>query len=175
MKFIFKTIIFIAVFFVSCLIFLPKENLYNLLEKELYNYNIVVSEEIRNEELFSLKIDSAEVYFDGINAAFIKDIDITTFLIFSKINIEKTTVSKSLKNFLPSKVKSLELTHSIIDFSNIKINSSGEFGEFKGKYSIFDKKVLGELIPSQSMKSKYRNILNQFKLEDGKYYYEYKL
>ena len=175
MKFIFKTIILIAVFFISILIFLPKENLYNLFEKELYKHNIIVSGEIRNEKLFSLNINSSEVYYDGINTAFIDDIDISTFIVFSKINIKKIRVSKSFKNFLPSKIDNLEISHSIIDFNSIKIDSSGEFGEFKGSYSIFDKKFLGELIPSKIMKLKYRNILNQFRLKDGKYYYEYKL
>ncbi|WP_072682460.1 hypothetical protein [Arcobacter sp. LA11] len=175
MKFIFKTILLISVFFISLLIFLPKESLYNLLEKELYKHNIIISEEVRNEELFSLNINSSEVYYDGINTALIQNANISTYLIFSKVNIEKIRVSNSLKNFLPSKIERLELSHSIINFNSIKINSIGDFGEFKGSYSLFDKKVLGELIPSTLMKTKYRNILNQFKLKDGKYYYEYKL
>ena len=77
-------------------------------------------------------------------------------------------------SFNDEKIEKLELSHSLLSFNSIKIDSSGEFGEFKGSYSIFDKKFLGELIPSKIMKSKYRNVLNQFKLKDGKYYYEYK-
>ncbi|PLY08330.1 MAG: hypothetical protein C0625_01725 [Arcobacter sp.] len=175
MKFIIKTILLISIFFVSLLIFLPKENLYNLFEKELFKHNIVISEETRNEKLFSLNINSSEVYYEGINTAFIEDIDIKTFLIFSEVNVKKISVSQSFKNFLPSKIEKLKISHSLIDFASIKIDSSGDFGEFKGTYSIFDKNISGELVPSKIMKSKYSNILNQFKVKEGKYYYEYKL
>jgi len=54
MKFIFKTIALILIFFISLMIFLPKIELFNLVEKELEKRNIVISNEIKKKNYLEL-------------------------------------------------------------------------------------------------------------------------
>jgi hypothetical protein len=98
---------------------------------------------------------------------------IKTFLLSSQIDIKDLKVSDSFKNMLPSKINSIKISHSILSFDKVAISSSGEFGEFNGKYLIFENKIIGELIPSKIMKSRYKSILREFKLKEGKYTYEF--
>ncbi len=174
MKFLLKSIFIVLLFLTTFLIFLPKEGLYNLLETKLLEQNIIVSNEIREEKPFGLNINGSEIYYNGINTAFIKDIDFTTYFFYTDIEIDILRVSKDFRNIIPSKIKAINLKHSILSFNKIDIKVNGEFGKFEGKVLIFDRKIIGELEPSEIMKSKYRNILNQFKLVEGKYKYEFK-
>ncbi len=174
MKFIFKSILIVIVFLISLLIFLPKENLYNLAEKELQRQNIIISNELRKEKSFGLDINGAEVYYDGIYTAFVKEINLTSFLFYTSINLDSIRISKDFENMLPSKIKNIKLIHSLSTFNKVLIRANGEFGEFKGEVLLFERKIIGELKPSNIMKTKYRNLLRQFRLEEGKYRYEFK-
>ncbi len=173
MKFIFKIILYIVIFFTAVLIFLPKEGFYNLLEKELAKQNIIISNEIRDEKLFSLEIKNMNIFYDGINGATVKSIKIKTFLLSSKIDIKDLKISDSFKNILPTKINNIKISHSVLSFDKVDIVSSGDFGEFIGKYLIFENKIIGELIPSNIMKSRYKSILRELKIKDGKYTYEF--
>ena len=172
MKFLFKTIISILLFFYFLLLFFPKEGFYNLVEKELSKNKIFVSNEIRKEKLFGLKVDDMYIYFDGLDSANISSMDFTTFLFLTTLEIKDVRVSKSFEDILPSKVETLTLKHTVISFDTIDIKANGDFGEFSGQIRLLDKKIIGFLEPSSLMQSKYRKILQKFKLKDGKYEYE---
>lgn len=174
MKFILKTLVYFLFFIFSLLIFLPKEQFYYFLEKQLSTKSIIVSNEIVDEKLFGINIKDAQLYYDGINFALVNNIDMTTFLFYNSVNFDSLRVSKSFSNFLPSNIDNLKLKYSILDFSSIKILSKGDFGEFEGKISIFDNKIIGELKPSNIMKTKYSNLLRRFKKVNGKYIYEFR-
>ena len=56
MKRILKIILYIFTFIFALFLFLPKEYLYNLLEKQLEKNSIIISNEKRDEKLFGLDI-----------------------------------------------------------------------------------------------------------------------
>lgn len=174
MKFLFKAVFLLVLFLISLLAFFPKVELYNLLEKELSKQNIIISNEIRETKLLGLKIKGADVYYDGIDFAFIKEIDFLTYLFYTNINISNIRVSKDFKNMIPSKIESITIKHNILSFNKATIHSLGDFGEFNADILLFERKIIGELKPSNNMKSKYRSLLREFKLVEGKYKYEFK-
>ena len=174
MKLLLKLFLYLAVFFIAILVFLPKEKLYNLAEEKLALQNIIISNEQRIKKAFSLDLKNMEVYYDGIDAALVNNLNITSYLCLSKIKIKDIRISNSFKNIFPNKIENLELKHSVLDFNKVNIFSKGDYGEIEGKFLIFENKIIAELKPSNIMKSKYRNILKQFKLKEGRYYYEYK-
>ncbi len=175
MKFLFKSLILFLLFIVSLILFFPKNQIFYLLEEKLQTKDIIVSDEIRNSKFFSFEIKGANIYFQNLLTANIKDINITSFILFSKIEAKQILISKSFEQFLPNKIDEISLTYSISDFKNILINAKGEFGTFSGNIDVVSNVLKGELEASSLMKSKYRNLLTQFKLENGKYKYEQKL
>lgn len=174
MKFIFKLLILLIVFLIAFIIFFPKELAYNYLEKELEKNRVIVSNEIRKEDSFNLKIKNADVYYDGIKAARIKKISLTTFLFYNKVKIEDVAVLEALKRMVPTPINEATIEYSILDFKNINIDASGSFGELEGKVDIFEKKITLYLKASSKMKSSYSNILSSMKKVEGRYVYEYR-
>jgi len=174
MKFLVKVVLLVALFFTSFLYFLPKKNIYFQLEKELYKKHVVILDETFKEKPFGLLIKNMEVFYDGLNAGIASNLDFTSCLFFTKIDINKVRVSKSFEHILPLKIDEIIVEHKVFSFSKVNIVARGDFGEIKGFYDIFEKKIVGELKPSSLVKSKYKMILRTFKLKNGKYEYEFK-
>ena len=70
MKRILKIILYIFTFIFALFLFLPKEYLYNLLEKQLEKNSIIISNEKRDEKLFGLDILNGDIYYENINNIF---------------------------------------------------------------------------------------------------------
>ncbi len=174
MKKILKLLLYIIVFFLFFIIFLPKESLYNLLEKQLEKNQIIVSNEIINEKLFSISLLDGNIFYQGINLAKIDDITFRTYLFQTKIDVENINFLDSLSSFAPSPINKVTLEHSILDFDKINIKSSGTFGELNGYIDIFKKEIRIELNASNVMKNSYNNLLLNMKFADERYIYEYK-
>ena len=164
MKFILKIFTLIIVFIICLLAFLPKEQFYFKAEEQLVKKNIILSSETIKEELFVLKINDAELYYDGIFTAYLSKSQIKTYLFYSNIELENIRLSKSFENFVPSKIDRLNLQHSVLEFDKIKIKGTGDFGVFEGDILLLEKKLVGELKPSKIMKSKYKKLLKEFKI-----------
>lgn len=174
MKFLLKILAVVILFFISFIVFLPKQGMYNLIEEKLFEKNVIISGELVKEKSFGLKLTGAEIYYDGINTAFLKKLNLRSYLFYSKLEVYDLRISKSFENMLPSKILNIDARHSVLKPNVMKISANGDFGSFKGELKIFEKVLVGELKPSDIMKSRYRNILREFKLVEGKYLYEYK-
>jgi hypothetical protein len=172
MKFILKSTLLIFVFLFSIIVFLPKEGIYNFLEQKLSEKNILISNEVREENLVSLDLTNMILFYDEINSAIIQSTKIKIFLFLNEIKLKNIRVSSTFKKFVPEKIDNIILKYSILDIKSININAEGDFGLFHGKYNLFENRLEGELKPSSMMKTKYRNILNNFKFNEGKYTYE---
>lgn len=174
MKFILRSIIIIFLFIYSFLAFLPKEGFYNFLEQELIERGVIVSGETLKEKTFGIKVTGAEIYYEGLNTALFKSLDLDTYLFYTSAKLKDLRVSKDLANMLPSKILNVNVEHSVLNIIAANISANGDFGSFEGKIHLLDRKITGELKPSNIMKSKYRNLLREFKLVEGKYLYEYR-
>ncbi len=171
---ILKLILSIFIFFCFILVFLPKESIYNLLEKELYTKEIIISKEIRNEGSLSFSISKYELYVKDIKIANINKSSFFSLFFYTQININEIKLLNSLKNMFPSSIESIEISHWIFQYDKLNIKSNGEFGELTANIDILNKKINIKLNASKIMKQRYFDILNQMKLKDGRYLYEYK-
>lgn len=174
MKTIFKFFIYLFIFMFALFLFLPKEPLYNLAEKELQKKQIIISDEIRDETIFNLDIKNADVYFEGINIANVTKTSFTSFLFYTKIKIKDIRLLDSFKTMVPTPISEVLLEHSVLDYDKIIINANGSFGVVVGFIDIFKGTMHLELDATPKMKSSYSKFLRNMRLKDGKYIYEYK-
>jgi hypothetical protein len=174
MKKIFKLCIYFSFFILFLLIFLPKEFIYNSLEKELLKQSIIISDEKRDENLLSLRVSDAKVYYQGIEAANIDNLSFFSLLLYSKVEVNDIKLLQSLSSFFPPYIKSIIITHSILDYKYINVSSSGAFGLLRGKIDLLNRVLILKLEASSKMKKQYRKVLSQMKLIEGKYVYEYR-
>ena len=155
-------------------LFLPKESIYYFAEKKLLENKVILSNETTKEKLFGLDVLNTQVYYENINIASVKNIEIETFLFYTKIKVNNIELTKSFENILPNSINHIEIKHSILEFDKIYINANGSFGELIGFIDILNRNITLELIASNNMKNSYSKLLKSMKLKDGKYYYEYK-
>lgn len=174
MKKIFKFLIYIFTFFLFFMIFLPKISLYNLVEKELQKKQVIISDEKIVENFFSLDILDSKVFFEGINIAKIDKLKLESLFLYTKIEFSNIVLIDSFTQFAPSPIENLIIKHTILNPNNILVNAKGNFGELSGTMNILNKELKIELNASNLMKSSYSKLLKFFKLENGRYIYEYR-
>lgn len=174
MKRIFKFFIYLFIFIFALLMLLPKESLYNLLEKELNKYDVIISDEKRFEDTFSFKITDGNLYVKGINLANIKKAKVTSYLFFTDIELKNIKLLDSLQNMVPSPVTSANITYSILNFDKLDIKANGSFGKVDGFVDLRNRKIIVNLDPTSKMKNSYTKILNMMSFKNGRYIYEYK-
>ncbi|AXH12180.1 hypothetical protein [Halarcobacter bivalviorum] len=169
MNFLVKLFLIFVLFIFSLIVFLPKEQLFYQFEKLLLKKEIIVSNELSKDKFFYLVIENPDVFYKKILSTNIEKVQFYSYLLFTKVNIENIFVSKSFRDYLPKSIENLTLSHSILDFKNININSSGKFGRLSGSYNIFNKKIKLELKPSNSVDLSF---LRRFKEKEGRYIFE---
>ncbi|MCD6212354.1 MAG: hypothetical protein J7J02_05145, partial [Sulfurovum sp.] len=86
------------VFWFALLLFMPKQELYFTLEKELAKQDIEINEESIEEGVFSLTLIKPVIYVKGIKIATIEKINIFTLIFTSNINIRSLSLDDSLKS-----------------------------------------------------------------------------
>lgn len=167
-------LIYFLLLIVSIIIFLPKESLYFLLEKEMKKYEIIISGEKVSDKPFTLSISDGDLFYKQIESANFKNVSISSFIIYNKISVEDIKISSTFADILPTEIEKIQIIYSIFDPLNIKADSSGDFGVAYATASILDRKVTLHLEPSKILTSRYAKLLNMMKKDEtGGYIYEY--
>ncbi|QSZ40704.1 hypothetical protein GJV85_00740 [Sulfurimonas aquatica] len=167
-----KFFAYMIFFIMALIVFTPKSNAYFFLEKNLKQFEVIVSQERVEDKLFSLNIKDMHVSVKGIDSALIKEADITLLLAYNSIAFSDIKLSSLVDSFAPSKIDSVKITHTVLNPLYIICEGVGEFGEATATLSILDRSVDVVLTPSKMMLSKYQKSLRQFKKdENGEYRY----
>ncbi len=171
-----KGFLFFLALLLLIIIFLPKKNLYYMLESQLLQENkIILSDETLKDQYLYLDVSNATLYYEGIEAGLVGNIKFVPLIFANIINVDNASFSSEISNIIPKKVQNLRIYHTIIDPLNINITAKGDFGEIFGFISLATQELFLELIPSESMYTKYRGILLKFKKVDNKYVLSTKL
>ncbi len=121
-----KFLTIILSFFIGLIIFMPKENLFFTLQKELKKENIFINTKA-SSNLIDLKLDNSKIFVNKINIANIESIKITPLLFFNKIDLKNIKIDFNHLN-----VDNLNLTYSILTPFNVDIKGSSNFATIKG-------------------------------------------
>ena len=132
--------IFIAllVFWLALLLFMPKEELYFALEKNLETQGIRINEKSIETGIFSLNLIDSDIYVKGIKVAHVEKVNIFTLIFTTNINIKALTIDASLKAFAPEKIDQANITHTIFSPMKANILASGSFGNMEGVADLKD-------------------------------------
>jgi hypothetical protein len=134
-------LIIILVLWLSIIIFTPKRAIYYKIEQELSKKGVKINEKNIIDGLFSLKIEGLDIYFKGIKIAYVKEINIFTTIISSKIDITNIKVDDSFKAMLPQDISYVKINHNVSSPFIIPIDINGSFGTIEGKTDIKKRKV----------------------------------
>jgi len=136
MQMVKKTVIALVLLWFALLLFMPKIQLYYLLEHNLAKREIKLNESRISESPFGLRVTGMQVYFKGIPIAKIEKTEAVTLLFYNRISTAQITLDALLKEKFPASIEKLVFQYSLIDPLHIHISGSGSFGTLEGNYDL---------------------------------------
>ena len=133
-------IIFIVSWF-ALLLFMPKQELYFTLEKELLKQDIEINEQSIEEGIFSLNLINPVIYVKGIKIATIEKINIFTLIFQTNINLKSLILDDSLKSFAPQKIDVANMSYSLFSPFKVIIEGKGSFGVIDGHVNLDERNL----------------------------------
>ncbi|MDR0665903.1 MAG: hypothetical protein LBF71_00675 [Campylobacteraceae bacterium] len=168
LKYVLYTILFLYV----AVIFLPKENFYFFAEHKLNERKIILSNETLSDFMGVFTAQEAHVSYYGDDIAQIDTIRIVPFILYNEAALESLHVSKKFQSFIPSEIDAVKIKFTPLYPTKLWLSADGDFGEIRGSYNMYDKKLRLILNPQEYFKQKYPTIYREFKDMDGELIYE---
>ena len=172
MKKLFKIVGVIIFTIFTFIALLPKVDLYYKLEHILKEEKIVISNEMPVDKILFFNLKDAKVYYNDISICKFLDSNFYAFILYNNLTVKNIVLDKSMKIFLPEKIERVNLTYSIYNPLEVKLSSTGDFGEAEGFFNLKTRKLHIVLTPSANMKKNHANTLSMMKSKNGKYIYD---
>jgi len=164
--------LYTAVFLLALIYFVPKNSIYYFAEHELKKYDVVISNERLEDNLFTLKIKNMDIDVQGIETLSIDKSTIMLLVFYNSMTFNNIKLSSAMQAFLPVKIQKVSVVYTILDPFHVKAVAQGDFGKAESFVSLKEKRVKVVLHPSRSMLEHYRNSLRMFKkAKNGEYIY----
>lgn len=141
----------------TLIFFMPKEEIYFSLEKELVKHDIALNEESRTEGIFSLRLKNVTVYVKGIPLATVEELDFFTLFFYSSISFERLMIDESLKSMTPTEIEKLLISHAFWMPLSLSIEAEGSSVESTGKVNLKNRTLhmdINDSKPLEMFKSK---------------------
>ncbi len=129
------------IFWFALLVFMPKQELYFTLEKELAKQDIEINEQSIQEGIFSLNLIKPVIYVKGIKIATIEKINIFTLIFHTNINMKLLSLDDSLKSFAPQKIDVADISYSLFTPFKVNIEAEGSFGVISGRADLNERNL----------------------------------
>jgi len=127
----------------AIVLFMPKKELYYLLEQRLAQKHIMITDESLREGPFSLTILHPVVRFNGAPVAHAERITLWSLLLYSKADIKAVAVAEGL----PTEVNASRMTaiHSILSPLRMRIEGQSSLGSVEGALDLQGRRLHLEL------------------------------
>lgn len=159
-------------FLAMVLFFLPKVQLYYLLEHEIKPSKVLINQESVRDTGFSLELRDAQILYEGIESANVASIDLSFFLFYNRILAKDITLSSAAKSFVPLEIETIKLEHLFYNPLLVKAEAQGAFGEAYVRINLLERSLELRLLPSERMKKEFMHTLRQLKKDqNGEYIY----
>jgi len=168
MQMVKKTAISLLLIWFVLILFMPKEEIYFSLEKELVKNDIELNEESRSEGIFSLSLNNVTVYVKGIPLLTVEKIDFFTLLFYTSIHFETLMIDESLKTMTPTKIEDLHLSQNMLAPLTLRVNAEGPFGGASGNVDLDKRKLRMDLNDSKALGM----LKSKLKEDEKGWYYE---
>ena len=168
MQMVKKILLPLVVGYIAFLIFMPKTELYYMLEKELSENEITLNEKSIEEGWFSLNVKGITLYAKGVQVATIEELNYFTLFFYNSMELRMVEVDDLLKSKVPGKTTELVLTHHLFAPLTVAIDANGTFGVIEGEVQLSDNTVRLDFIEEKEIDM----ILPLLKKDEKGRYYE---
>lgn len=115
-------------------LFMPKRELYYLLEKKLYEKNIVISGEKLDEEFLGLTVEHPIFYLNGAAVASARKISLWSILFYTKVDFHDLKIAEGLPMALDIGV--LDTSHSVLSPLQATFSGESSLGKIDGEVQL---------------------------------------
>ncbi len=141
-------------FYISFILFLPKEALWYQAERFMKKAEIVMDQEELHDRYIDLALRDGTLYIQGFEVARIGQITISPWLIANRVKMERLFIGNDLKMLKGMSVTSVSLSHSLLTATHVTIAAQGNFGTLEGDLDLFEGQIELLIKPSPLLKSK---------------------
>lgn len=160
------TVLFVTWF--ALLLFMPKQEIYYALEKELAKQEIKINEKSIEEGVFSLALNQASVYVKGVKIATIEKLSLFTLFFYTKIELDLLLLDDALKTMAPQQTSKAVFSHAIFSPFDSSVYAEGSFGVVEGKVDLKERKLHLDFTETKEIEM----IKPQLKQDEKGWYYE---
>lgn len=168
MQMVKKILLPLLVGYLAFMIFMPKTELYYMLEKELAKSEITLNEKSIDEGWFSLNVKDITLYAKGVQVATIEELNYFTLFFYNTAELLMLEVDDLLKSKVPAKTTELVLTQHLFSPLTVAIDANGTFGVIEGELQLGDNVVRLNFVEEKEISM----ILPLLKKDEKGRYYE---
>jgi len=122
--------LFLVLFSVALILFMPGREIYYYIEKRIFENGIIVDSEEVSEKLAGVVLEHPAVLIDGAEVMDAERVSITMLLVYNRVVIVKPVFSRVLGSILPGKTERIVVTY--IPFMGISMKTESELGNMSG-------------------------------------------
>lgn len=167
MQMVKKILITLIVLWFAILFFMPKQELYFKLEKELAKNEIKINEQSIEEGLFSLTLHESKIYVKGIKLATVQKIDFFTLLFYTNVEVTNLLLDESLRNVSPTQINEVSVVHALWSPLKLTLDAKGSFGGMHGTINLTGKTARLDFNETKNIQMLKANLKED---EEGWYY-----
>ena len=134
-----NSLIILLILPILIVFFMPKKELYYLLEQKLKAENIVISGEVLVEGPLSLTVEHPVFFLGGAPVASAKKITLWSILFYSKASTEALLLAEGLAEEVS--VAELKASHSLLSPWKVSLSGKGSLGEMKGELMLKERQI----------------------------------
>jgi hypothetical protein len=162
-----------SVFYVVLILTVPREELWYLIEHKLYEFGVVVDGEELNNGLVELNVENGSIHFEALKVGDFEKKSLLLTLFYNQFSLKNLKFSEDMANLGKFKIDELYVTHSLIYPNSVSLQGKGNFGDLKGKFDLFEKRLDLLVHPSKELKRE-RSIMKHLKKHEEGYIYNAK-
>ncbi len=151
MQMVKKIFIVLFITWLALLVFMPKQEIYYALEKELAKNEIKINEKSIKEGFFSLTLKQVSVYVKGVKIATIEEVDFFTLLFYTKVEVNSLLLDDSLKSMVPQQADKALFAHTFSAPLKVSLNAEGSFGVVEGGVDLKERSLHLDFIETKEI------------------------
>lgn len=137
--------------YLGLLLFMPRTELYYMLERELSKNEIRLNEQSIEESLFFLRVKEVTLYAKGIKVGTIEEINYFTLFFYNRIELEMFEVDELFKSKIPGETSEIVLSYHMFSPLTVSIDAKGSFGVIEGKIQLDENVVRLDLVEEKEI------------------------
>jgi hypothetical protein len=167
-----KQFLFLFLFIIIGLLFIPKDGLYFTFEEKLESHNLFINHEEVTQSFDTLIINHPSIVYDNTNIGTFETVSVKLNGFYNDLTFDSFHPSDVFFPLFPGSVSTIRVEHSLWHPYLLSFKGDGDIGTFSGVIDCDTKKIHLEILPTIRGAWRFRHWLATLKKTEKGYFYE---